>query len=48
MNHKNYVQAMDNLKSFNAESKIKVALRSYLANYLLQGEYEKTLCNIFQ
>jgi Ca2+-binding EF-hand superfamily protein len=27
---------------------MKVALRGYLANYLLQGEYEKTLCNIFQ
>ena len=35
MNEKNYMQAVDNLKSFNAESKMKVALRGYLANYLI-------------
>jgi hypothetical protein len=37
----------ENMKNFHAESKLKVALKAYLANFTIQGEYEKTLSSIF-
>eukprot|EP00347_Sterkiella_histriomuscorum_P008991 403342946 len=42
------IQALDNLKNFDNQTKMNVALKGYFANYLIQDEYEKHLSKLFR